>query len=143
MTKALPQARADSAELVMNCLSIDAVQKGIVYQGLTVQHVCRYPGCRDGCDSEAFFTGLAQVIDSSQVNARAWGCDGARECGEPMTCGRRVFLHHSLPELALNQQLLSPVSWALVHFQAYRKTHSFITSNFLLGESRISRPSIV
>ena len=53
--KALPQARADSAELVMNYLSIDAVQKGIVYQGLTAQHVCRYPGRRDGCDSETIF----------------------------------------------------------------------------------------
>ena len=67
--KALPRARADSAELVINCLSINATQKGIVYQGLRVQHVCRYPGCRDGCDSEAILTGLAQVIDSSQVTA--------------------------------------------------------------------------
>ena len=31
---------------------------------------------------------------------------------------------------APNQQLLSPVSWALVHLQAYRKTYGFITRNF-------------
>jgi hypothetical protein len=44
-----------------------------------------------------FFTGLAQVIDSSRVNARAWGCDGARKCGEPMSCERWAFRHHSYP----------------------------------------------
>ena len=33
---------------------------------------------------------------------------------------------------APNQQLLSPVSWALVHLQAYRKTYGFITGIFSL-----------
>ena len=35
---------------------------------------------------------------------------------------------------APNQQLLSPVSWALVHLQAHRKTYGFITGNFFIGK---------
>jgi hypothetical protein len=82
----------------------------------------------------------AQVIDSSQVNARAWGCDGARECGEPMRCGRRAFQYHSYPGCT---QPAAPFPRLLGACAPSGPSENIRLHNsqFLLGKSRISGPS--